>query len=85
MMACLTAYDVTAKQTLTVLMAYHEEVVAQFETAFERVHPDIDVKIIWRMPHDALPYLRQPEQGGVDVYWSASLHNYLQLKQEGIW
>ncbi|WP_341328397.1 ABC transporter substrate-binding protein [Methylotuvimicrobium sp. KM2] len=85
MMACLTAYDVTAKQTLTVLTAYHEEAVAQFETVFERVHPDIDVKIIWRMPHDALPYLRQPEQSGVDVHWSASLHNYLQLKREGIW
>ncbi|WP_404360580.1 di-heme oxidoredictase family protein [Methylotuvimicrobium sp. KM1] len=85
MMSCLTAYDAVAKQTLTVLTAYHEEVVAQFETAFERVHPDIDVKIIWRMPHDALPYLRQPEQGGVDVYWSASLHNFLQLKQEGVW
>ncbi|MBE0437813.1 MAG: hypothetical protein IBX56_18675, partial [Methylomicrobium sp.] len=35
--------------------------------------------------HDALPYLRQPEQGCVDVYWSASLNNFLQLKQEGVW
>jgi phosphoglycerate transport regulatory protein PgtC len=85
LIASLTAYDAAAKQTLTVLTAYHEEVVAQFETTFERDHPDIDVKIIWRMPHDALPYLRQRNQGGVDVYWSASLHNYLQLKQEGAW
>lgn len=70
LIASLSAFDAGAKQTLTVLTAYHEEVVAQFETAFERNHPDIDVKIIWRMPHDALPYLSQPKQGSIDVYWS---------------
>jgi len=74
-----------AKESLTVLTAYPEEVVSRFETAFEQAHPDIDVQILWRMPHDALPYLSQPEQGGVDVYWSASLRTFQALKRQGAW
>lgn len=74
-----------AKEALTVLTAYPEEVVSRFETSFERQYSDIDVQIIWRMPHDAPPYLSQPKQGGVDVYWSAAQRNFHQLKQQGAW
>ncbi|WP_051299813.1 ABC transporter substrate-binding protein [Methylobacter luteus] len=84
LMMGLSGFEAAAKETLTVLTAYPEEVVALFETAFERDNPDIDLKVLWRR-HDALPYLRMPAQGGVDVYWSAALHNFLQLKQEGAW
>ncbi|MDD2759282.1 MAG: extracellular solute-binding protein [Methylomonas sp.] len=78
-------YPAFAKEKLTVLTAFHEEVVSRFETAFEQQNPDIDVQILWRMPHDALPYLSQPQQGGVDVYWSAAQRNFNVLKQQGAW
>lgn len=80
-----------AKEKLTVLTAYPEHVVSHYETAFERDNPDIDLVVLWRMPHDALLYLRKPGQGGVDVYWSvahrksAAHHNFLMLKQENAW
>lgn len=82
---CLISFQIFAKEKLTVLTAYPEDVVSHFETAFEQTHPDIDLVILWRMPHDALPYLRKPRQGGVDVYWSASQNNFRLLKQEGAW
>jgi len=85
LIAGLCATPAIAKEKLTVLTAYPEDVVSRYETAFERVYPDIDLSVIWKMPHDALPYLTQPQQGGVDVYWSASLHNFIALKQQGAW
>lgn len=84
LITALSGFDAAAKESLTVLTAYPEPVVAHFETAFERDNPDIDLQILWRQ-HDALAYLRKPAQGGVDVYWAASLRNFLQLKQEGAW
>lgn len=71
------------RQDVVVLTAYPDAVVSRFEAAFERANPRYRLRIVWRMPHDALPYLRQPGQGGVDVYWSASPCTYAQLKAEG--
>ncbi len=68
---------------LTVMTSYPESVVSRFEEAFEQAHPEIRLQILWRMPFDALPYLLQPRQGGVDVYWSPSLRNFLALKAAG--
>ncbi len=73
------------RRDVVVLTAYPETVVARFETAFERAYPHYRLRVVWRMPHDALPYLRQPGQNGVDVYWSASPNTYAQLKREGGW
>ncbi|MGJ0428829.1 ABC transporter substrate-binding protein [Methylobacter sp.] len=81
----LSAFPAVAKEKLTVLTAHPEDVVSRFETAFERAYPDIDLAVLWRMPHDALPYLSQPKQGGIDVYWSASLRNFMVLKNQGAW
>lgn len=81
----LNAYQAAAKEQLTLLTAYPEDVVSRYEIAFEHAYPDIDLAVLWRMPHDALPYLRQPQQGGVDVYWSAALPNFIALKQQGAW
>lgn len=69
--------------TLTVMTSYPAEVTAHMEAAFEKAHPDYRLQIIWRMPQDALPYLQQPKQGGVDVYWSPSPRTFNQLKAEG--
>lgn len=69
--------------TLTVMTSYPADVTARVEAAFEKAFPDYRLQIIWRMPQDALPYLQQPKQGGVDVYWSPSPRTFNQLKAEG--
>ncbi|WP_026611679.1 ABC transporter substrate-binding protein [Methylocaldum szegediense] len=74
-----------AAERLVVLTAYPEDVVSRYQAAFKKVRPDIDLEILWRMPRDALPYLRQTRQGGVDVYWSAAYANFLALKAEHAW
>ena len=71
------------RQDVVVLTAYPDAVVSRFEAAFEQANPRYRLRVVWRMPHDALPYLRQPGQAGVDVYWSASPRTYAQLKAEG--
>lgn len=71
------------RQDVVVLTAYPDAVVSRFEAAFEKAHPQYRLRVVWRMPHDALPYLRQPGQAGVDVYWSASPKTYVLLKEEG--
>lgn len=74
-----------AQSDVTVLTSYPDEVVARFEAAFERAFPQYRLRIVWRMPHDALPYLHQPAQAGVGVYWSPAARNFSQLKAEGAW
>ncbi|MDD5365625.1 MAG: extracellular solute-binding protein [Gallionellaceae bacterium] len=61
-----------ARRTVRVLTAYPDAVVSRFEAAFEAAHPEYRLQVVWRMPHDAQPYLEQPGQNGVDVFWSAS-------------
>ncbi|WP_028312721.1 ABC transporter substrate-binding protein [Derxia gummosa] len=70
-------------RTVRVLTAYPDEVLAAFEAGFEQANPGLHVQWIWRMPHDALPWLSEPGQHGVDVYWSASPRTYAALKQRG--
>jgi len=72
-----------APKPVVVMTAYPDEVVSRFEAAFEKAHPEYRLQIVWRMPHDALPYLRQANQGGVDVFWSASPRTYSTLAKEG--
>lgn len=74
--------EAAARRDVVVLTAYPDAVVSRFEAAFEKAWPRYRLRIVWRMPHDALPYLRQPGQGGVDVYWSASPRTFTQLKAE---
>jgi phosphoglycerate transport regulatory protein PgtC len=85
LIAALCAFPAIAKEKLTVLTAYPEDVVSRYETAFEQAYPDIDLIVIWEMPRDALPYLSQPQQSGVDVYWSASQRNFIALKRQDAW
>lgn len=74
-----------ARQPVVVLTSYNDEVFSRFEAAFEKAWPQYKLQLVWRMPHDALPYLRQPQQGGVDLYWSASPRNFAALAGEGAW
>ncbi len=74
-----------ALSEVVVLTSYPDEVISRYEAAFEKAYPQYRLRIVWRMPHDALPTLRQPGQGGIDVYWSASPRNFALLKSEGAW
>ncbi len=69
-------------QTLSVMTSYPTEVTERMQAAFEKAYPQYRLQIIWRMPQDALPYLQQPKQGGIDVYWSPSPRTFNQLKSD---
>ncbi|WP_081700269.1 ABC transporter substrate-binding protein [Azonexus hydrophilus] len=75
----------SAPQTVNVVTGYPDEFVSRVEAAFEKAHPEYRLRVIWRMPADAAPYLRQPGHGGADVYWSASPRTFARLASEGIW
>lgn len=74
-----------APARVVVMTSFQDELVSRFEAAFEKAHPQYRLQMLWRMPHDAAPYLRQPAQGGVDVYWAASPRTFTALAREGIW
>ena len=72
-----------APRQINILTSYPDEVMARFESAFEKRYPQYRIRFLWRMPHDALPYLEQ--QSGnetVDVYWSASPRTFARLKDQ---
>ena len=69
---------------VVVVTSYPDEVVSRFEAAFEKANPGYRLRIVWHMPHDALPTLRQPGPDGVDVYWTPSPYNFAVLKREGL-
>lgn len=75
----------SAPRPVVVMTSFQDELVSRFESAFEKAHPEYRLQVIWRMPHDAAPYLRQPAQGGVDVYWAASPRTFVSLAQDGTW
>lgn len=71
-----------AAEPVVVMTSYPDAVVSRFEAAFNKLHPELRLQFVWRMPHDALPYLEKPGNG-VDVYWSASPRTYARLAAEG--
>ena len=71
-----------AEERLVVLTSYPQEMVSQFEAAFEQAHPEYRLEVIWRQSADAQKLLSEPGNGGVDVYWSPALRNFLQLRQQ---
>lgn len=72
------------RRDVVVVTSYPDEVVSRFEAAFEKAYPQWRLRIVWHMPHDALPSLRQPGPEGVDVYWTPSPRNFAILKSEGL-
>jgi len=82
-LAAPTPLRAATRQPVVVLTAYPEEVSSRFEAAFERAQPDHRLQLVWRMPHDALPYLQASGQNGVDVYWSASPRTFAALQRSG--
>lgn len=74
-----------APQPVVVLTSYPEEMMTRFEEAFEQANPDYRLQIVWRQGFDALPFLRQKDQGGVDVYWAPSPGNFARLARDDSW
>lgn len=72
-----------SRQPVTVVTAYPEEVSSRIEAAFEAAHPAYRLQLVWRMPHDALPYLQAPRQSGADVVWLASPRTFASLQKSG--
>jgi phosphoglycerate transport regulatory protein PgtC len=72
------------RRDVVVVTSYPDEVVSRFEAAFEKANPAWRLRIVWHMPHDALPTLRKPGPEGIDVYWTPSPRNYAILKGEGL-
>lgn len=75
----------TTQQTITVLTAYQDDVLRQFEAAFEQAHSQYRLQFVWRMPHDTLPYLADGNTHGVDVLWMASPRTFFALKHKDLW
>jgi len=73
-----------ARQPVVVVTSYPDEVVTRFEAAFERRYPQWRLRVLWRMPHDALSTLRGAAAEAVDVYWTPSPRNFSVLKAEGL-
>jgi phosphoglycerate transport regulatory protein PgtC len=70
----------THKKRLVVVTTYPEEVFSQFEAAFEKRYPDINVDILWQRP---LGSVDSVQQQAVDVYWAPSRQNFVHLSQSG--
>lgn len=80
-LAWLLLFSAAAKAvTLNVMTSYPQPVVIVMQQAFEDAHPDIELNILWRRPHDALSLLLQEESADVDVIWMPSVRTFLSLK-----
>lgn len=82
--ACLLLLSqlATATEKVVVLTSYPQEVVTQFEAAFEQSYPQYQLEILWRQSRDAMSYLHQPHSA-VDVYWTPAQRNFAVLAKEG--
>jgi len=79
----VSAWGAAAPRQLNILTSYPDEVMARFEAAFEQRYPQYRIRYLWRMPHDALPYLEnQSGADTVDVFWAASPRTFARLKSE---
>ena len=72
----------SATEKVVVLSSYPQEVITQFETAFEQAYPQYRLEILWRQSRDTMNYLHQPHSP-VDVYWTPAQRNFAMLAREG--
>jgi ABC-type Fe3+ transport system substrate-binding protein len=82
--ACLMLLSQLAAATekVVVLSSYPQEVITQFEAAFEQAYPQYRLEILWRQSRDAMAYLHQPHSA-IDVYWTPAQRNFAVLSKEG--
>ena len=72
-----------ADDRVVVLTSYPEALTVKFERAFEAANPGMRVELLWRQSRDGLAYLREGGYREVDVYWTPSPGNFVQLRDEG--
>lgn len=82
----LLSLPANSASKVVVVTSYPQEVVSQFEVAFEGEYPQYKLEVLWKQSRDALDYLQQNQsqskQGAADVYWSPAQRNFTQLKKE---
>jgi phosphoglycerate transport regulatory protein PgtC len=71
-----------ASEKVVVISSYPQEVISQFEAAFEKKYPQYRLEILWRRSRDTLTYLHMPHSP-VDVYWTPAQRNFEMLAKEG--
>lgn len=79
----LVSMIVTAAEKVVVMTSYPQEMISQFEAAFEQQFPQYRLEVLWKPSNDALTYLDQ-HPGEVDVYWTPSRQNFSQLAKQGL-
>ncbi|KAF0128122.1 MAG: extracellular solute-binding protein family 1, partial [Methylocystaceae bacterium] len=80
---CAAQPGASANETITVVTSFPEELTTRYEREFERSHPQIHVRFVWKQSRDALAELAKPEQGGADVYWAPAPANFALLRDRG--
>ncbi|MCB5188021.1 extracellular solute-binding protein [Methylobacillus caricis] len=68
------------KAKVVVMTSYPQEVVSQFEAAFEKQYPQYKLEVLWRQSRDAMAYFKESGQP-VDVYWTPAQRNFAQLEK----
>ncbi len=71
-----------ATEKVVVVSSYPQEVISQFEAAFEKKYPQYRIELQWRQSRDAMSYLHQPHSPA-DVYWTPAQRNFALLAKEG--
>lgn len=73
----------TAADKVVVMTSYPQEMISQFEAAFEKDFPQYRLEVLWKQSNDAFSYLSQ-HPGEVDVYWTPSRQNFSRLAKQGL-
>ena len=81
--AWISSLAANAAEKVVIMTSYPQEMISQFEAAFEKQFPQYRLEVLWKQSNDALPYLTQ-HHGEVDVYWTPSRQNFLELKKQGL-
>lgn len=79
----LLAQLASATEKVVVLTSYPQQVLSQFEAAFEAAYPQYRLEILWKQSKDAMSYLHRAHEP-VDVYWTPAQRNFALLTQEGV-
>lgn len=79
----LVSLIATAADKVVVMTSYPQEMISQFEAAFENQFPQYRLEVLWKQSNDALAYLTQ-HPGEIDVYWAPSRQNFAQLATQDL-
>lgn len=64
---------------LVIVTSYPQAVISHYIDAFSQIYPAIHVDVVWHSGDDAQAYLLGAGKGLADIYWAASLRNFIAL------